>query len=53
MSAYDSTIEPEILPALPNFSRSLVVQDNESQGNDLATTKMSHMDALKKIFEEI
>ena len=53
MSAYDSTIEPEILPALPNFSRSLVVQDNDSQGNDLAPTKMSPMDSLKAIFEEI
>jgi len=53
MSAFDSTIEPQILPAIPDFSRSLVVQDNDSQGNDLAPTKMSPMDSLKAIFEDI
>ena len=53
MSAYDSTIEPQILPAIPDFSRSLVVQDNDSQGNNLEATKMSPMDSLKAIFEDI
>ena len=53
MSAFDSTIEPQILPAIPDFSRSLVVQDNDSQGTDLAPTKMSPMDSLKAIFEDI
>jgi len=53
MSAYDSTIEPEILPAIPDFSRALVVQDNDSQGNDLQPTKMSPMDSVRAIFEEI
>ena len=53
MSALAPTIQPEILPALPNFSKAMVVQNNDSQGNDLVPEKMSPMDSLRAIFEEI
>ena len=53
MSAFDSTMDVELLPALPDYSKSLVVQDNDSQGNDLVPQAMSPMDSLRAIFEEI
>ena len=53
MSAFDSTMDVEVLPAVPDYSKSLVVQDNDSQGNDLVPQAMSPMDSLRAIFEEI
>ena len=53
MSAFDSTIDTEILPAIPDYSRSLVAQNNDSQGNDIAPQAMSPMDSLRAIFEDI
>ena len=53
MSAFDSTMDVEVLPAIPDYSKSLVVQDNDSQGNDIAPQAMSPMDSLRAIFEEI
>ena len=53
MSAFDSTMDVEVLPAIPDYSKSLVVQDNDSQGNDIAPQAMSPMDSVRAIFEEI
>ena len=53
MSAFDSTMNVEVLPAIPDYSRSLVAQNNDSQGNDIAPQAMSPMDSVRAIFEEI